>query len=45
MQGNGKSAKESIVKTENAARRTTIILDKEERDYVDSLIREGKNQE
>ncbi len=25
-----------------AARRTTIILDKEERDYVDSLIREGK---
>jgi hypothetical protein len=43
MQSYGKNAKENIApKTEDAARRTTIILDKEEREYVDSLIREGK---
>ena len=42
MQTNGKNAKDRIPKTDEAARRTTIILDKEERDYIDSLIREGK---
>ena len=29
-------------KNEAAAKRTTIILEKEEREYIDSLIREGK---
>lgn len=42
MQDSGKSAKENIPKTDQAARRTTIILNKEEREYVDSLISEGK---
>ena len=31
-----------IGKDKGGARRTTIILDKEEREYIDSLIREGK---
>ena len=31
-----------IAKDEGGARRTTIILDKDEREYIDSLIREGK---
>jgi hypothetical protein len=31
-----------IGKDEGGARRTTIILDKDEREYIDSLIREGK---
>ena len=42
MQRYSKNAKEITAKTEEAARRTTILLDKEERDYIDSLIREGK---
>jgi hypothetical protein len=42
MQTIGKNAKDRIPKTEDAARRTTIILDKAERDYIDSLIRDGK---
>ena len=42
MQNSGKSARENMAKTDQAARRTTIILDKEEREYVDSLISEGK---
>jgi hypothetical protein len=42
MQDSRKSARENMPKTDQAARRTTIILDKEEREYVDSLIREGK---
>lgn len=33
---------EEIIGKNEAARRTTIILDKDERDYIDSLIREGK---
>jgi hypothetical protein len=37
-----KSTKELAFKGEEAAKRTTIILEKEERDYIDSLIREGK---
>ena len=31
-----------VEKDEGSARRTTIILDKDERDFIDSLIREGK---
>jgi hypothetical protein len=37
-----KKLKEMIDKDEGGARRTTIILEKDEREYVDSLIREGK---
>lgn len=37
-----KKLDEMIGKEEESARRTTIILDKEEREYIDSLIREGK---
>jgi len=37
-----KKLKEMIGKDEGGARRTTIILEKDEREYVDSLIREGK---
>jgi hypothetical protein len=37
-----KKLEEIIKKTGNSAKRTTIILEKEEREFVDSLIREGK---
>ncbi len=37
-----KKLQEMIGKGEGAARRTTIILEKDEREYIDSLIREGK---
>jgi hypothetical protein len=37
-----RSPKEIPGKDEEAAKRTTIILEKEERDYIDALIREGK---
>jgi hypothetical protein len=37
-----KKLQEMIGKTGGGARRTTIILDKDEREYIDSLIREGK---
>jgi hypothetical protein len=37
-----KKLEEMIGKGEGSARRTTIILDKDEREYIDSLIREGK---
>ena len=37
-----KKLKEIMNKNEESARRTTIILDKEEREFIDSLIREGK---
>jgi hypothetical protein len=37
-----KKLQEMIGKDEGGARRTTIILEKDEREYVDSLIREGK---
>ncbi len=33
---------EEIVGKDEAVKRTTIILDKDEREYIDSLIREGK---
>jgi hypothetical protein len=37
-----KKLREMAEKDEGSARRTTIILDKDERDFIDSLIREGK---
>jgi hypothetical protein len=37
-----KKLEEMIKKTEEPSRRTTIILEKEEREFIDSLIREGK---
>ena len=37
-----KRLREIINKDEETTRRTTIILDKEERDFIDSLIKEGK---
>jgi hypothetical protein len=44
---NGKKEKEKKLeeimrKNEESAKRTTIILEKEEREFIDSLIREGK---
>ena len=38
----GKKLEEMMKKSEDSARRTTIILEKEEREFIDSLIREGK---
>lgn len=37
-----KKLEEMIKKNEGSAKRTTIILEKEEREFIDSLIREGK---
>ena len=37
-----KKLREMVSKDEGSARRTTIILDKSEREFIDSLIREGK---
>ncbi len=37
-----KKLEEMIKKNEEPTKRTTIILEKEEREFVDSLIREGK---
>lgn len=37
-----KKLREMVDKDEGSARRTTIILDKDEREFIDSLIREGK---
>lgn len=37
-----KKLREMVGKDEGSARRTTIILDKDEREFIDSLIREGK---
>ncbi len=43
MQSDQRKSPRSILnKEEEAARRTTIILDRDERNYIDSLIREGK---
>jgi hypothetical protein len=42
MQTGRKSPREPAPKEKESAKRTTIILDKAERDYIDSLIREGK---
>lgn len=37
-----KKLEEMVKKDSESAKRTTIILDKEEREFIDSLIREGK---
>ena len=37
-----KKLQELMKKNETSAKRTTIILEKDEREYIDSLIREGK---
>jgi hypothetical protein len=37
-----KRLKEMISKDEETTKRTTIILEKDERDFIDSLIKEGK---
>ena len=37
-----KKLEEMIKKNEESTKRTTIILEKEEREFIDSLIREGK---
>jgi len=42
MQDKEKKLAEIIRKNEESAKRTTIILEKEEREFIDSLIREGK---
>jgi hypothetical protein len=42
MQRNKKRKLEEITKNGESAKRTTIILEKEEREFIDSLIREGK---
>lgn len=44
MQSGRKSPLEPMLKTKDSAKRTTIILDREERDYIDSLISERKEQ-
>ncbi|MGB9842205.1 MAG: hypothetical protein ACPLKZ_05710 [Candidatus Bathyarchaeales archaeon] len=40
--GKKKRLEEMVGKNEESTKRTTIILDKEEREFVDSLIKEGK---
>jgi len=40
--GQKRTPGEAPLKNGDAAKRTTIILDKEERQYIDSLIRDGK---
>jgi hypothetical protein len=42
MQSNRKNTSAHPPNIEEAARRTTIILEKGEREYIDALIREGK---
>jgi len=42
MQSGRKNPLEFTLREKDSAKRTTIILDKEERDYIDSLIRDRK---
>jgi len=42
MQENDEKIEKLLKKGKESARRTTIILEKEEREFIDSLIREGK---
>jgi hypothetical protein len=37
-----KKLQELIKKSENSSKRTTVILEKDEREFIDSLIKEGK---
>ena len=42
MQGDRERKREIPNKNKGSAKRTTIILEKDERDFIDALIREGK---
>jgi hypothetical protein len=42
MQENKERIEELLKKDKRSAKRTTIILEREEREFIDSLIREGK---
>jgi hypothetical protein len=42
MQADKSKRLEAMVNKDEAAKRTTIILDKDERDFIDRLIKEGK---
>jgi hypothetical protein len=42
MRDDEKKVEEILKKDNGSAKRTTIILEKEEREFIDSLIREGK---
>ena len=42
QEANKKRLREIITKDEETTKRTTIILDKAEREFIDSLIKEGK---
>lgn len=42
MQSKERKAEKFLKKDKEQARRTTIILNEEERGFIDSLIREGK---
>jgi hypothetical protein len=42
MQGDKERRLEIVSKDEETTKRTTIILEKEEREFIDSLIKEGK---
>jgi len=42
MRDDEKKIEEILKKDKGSAKRTTIILEKEEREFIDSLIREGK---
>jgi hypothetical protein len=42
MRENNEKIKALLEKKQKSAKRTTIILEKEEREFIDSLIREGK---
>jgi hypothetical protein len=42
MQADKSKRLEAMVNKDEAAKRTTIILDKDERDFIDKLIKEGK---
>ena len=44
MQSDRKKKIEDLINQNDATRRTTIILDKEEREFVDSLIAQGKEK-
>jgi hypothetical protein len=44
QRGKSVDGKDRFVKEDEAARRTTIILEKNEREYIDQLIRDGKEQ-
>ena len=42
MQADKSKRLEEMVNKDEAAKRTTIILEKDEREFIDKLIKEGK---